>query len=199
MKSCPHSNDSPEAMFWSEHLKWAQWTAQLVTFRITKVISFKRPPCSRMKGYQGRRVVSDHKWPLTLDLKVSFVGAPSLWPSSGARHCWPLHFNSDTHFSRICLTHLNTTETKLEQIAAVELTKHLLECNMWLECNLEFWDHFRGRNHQRLLTLHQQCLSGALRGQLLWPQKALEPNGCITKMECASVEQFCFFPRVSSA
>lgn len=41
--SAGHTQMSPpEAVFWSEHLKWVQWTAQLVTFRIMKVTLFKK-------------------------------------------------------------------------------------------------------------------------------------------------------------
>lgn len=57
VKRCPHSNEAPGTMFWSERLKWVQWIAQPVTFCILKVTLFKKATLFQNEGISGMNVV----------------------------------------------------------------------------------------------------------------------------------------------
>lgn len=63
VKRCPHSNEAPGAMFWSERLKWVQWIALPVTFRILKVILFKKATLLQNEGISGENVAYSHARP----------------------------------------------------------------------------------------------------------------------------------------
>lgn len=149
VKRCPHSNEAPGAMFWSERLKWVQWIALAATFRILKVTLFKKATLLQNEGISGENVAYSHARPQVgihtrcggvisgRSFKLTFLEVHTvvdLYVLMAA--CISVSF-IPSKFNR---NRIQTMQSKWEPCSNERTLWS--ECNMWLGCNWTSRDPF---------------------------------------------------------